>query len=385
MRTCILVTIVLASSVFAATPPRFRAHVVATGLKYGYQLAAVDLNRDGRTDLLAVDEQASELTWYENPGWQPHVMAREVSRMINLDGHDLDGDGIPEIVLAHRFGTQPSKSLGVLLLLTHGPDVREPWLAREIDRIPTAHRVRWIDAAGDGRRVLLAAPMIGARSEPPEYADAVPIFLYRPGVWKRELVSGSLHGILHSIYPFDWDGRPGQEFLTASFLGLHVFKPGEAGAWIPTGISKGDPSPCPRCGSSEIAAGRSGKRRILVAIEPWHGNQVVVYRLEGGQWTRQVVDDSFVNGHALAVGDLNGDGRDEIVAGFRGKGHGLYLYTAAGRGGARWKRDLLDSGIAAADCKIADYNRDGRPDIACIGAGTGNINWYENLGTGRVR
>jgi hypothetical protein len=120
---------------------------------------------------------------------------------------------------------------------------------------------------------------------------------------------------------------------------------------------------------------------MLVAIEPWHGNQVVVYRQRGGAWQRQVLDDTLINGHALAVGDLDGDGRDEIVAGFRGKGYQLYLYKAEDRAGARWRRTVLDAGgIAAADCKIADFTGDGRPDIACIGAATGNVKLYENLG-----
>ena len=33
-------------------------------------------------------------------------------------------------------------------------------------------------------------------------------------------------------------------------------------------------------------------------------------------------------------------------------------------------------GIAAADCKIADFHGDGRPAIACSGASTGNVKLY---------
>ena len=85
----------------------------------------------------------------------------------------------------------------------------------------------------------------------------------------------------------------------------------------------------------------------------------------------------MINGHALAVGDLNGDGRDEIVAGFRGKGFQLYIFTADDETGGRWTRHVLDpGGIAAADCKIADFHGDGRPAIACSGASTGNVKLY---------
>jgi hypothetical protein len=85
----------------------------------------------------------------------------------------------------------------------------------------------------------------------------------------------------------------------------------------------------------------------------------------------------MVNGHALAVGDLNGDGRDEIVAGFRGQGFQLYIFTANDKTGSRWTRHVLDAGgIAAADCKIADFQGTRRPAIACAGASTANVKLY---------
>jgi hypothetical protein len=97
-------------------------------------------------------------------------------------------------------------------------------------------------------------------------------------------------------------------------------------------------------------------------------------------WSRHVIDDSFRDGHALAVADLNGDGHDEIVAGYRGEGTSLYVYYAAGPTGTRWERQRLDDGMAASGVVIADLNGGGRPDIVAIGASTGNVVWYENLG-----
>jgi hypothetical protein len=185
---------------------------------------------------------------------------------------------------------------------------------------------------------------------------------------------------VHSIYPVDWDRDGRQELLTASFLGLRLFRPSKNGAWTSQEIGTGTPEPCPRCGSSEVALGRLGKQRFLAAIEPWHGSEVAIYRERGALWDRKVIDNSFVNGHALAVGDLDRRGQDEVVAGYRGSGFQLYLYKSLDSTGELWDRQVLDpGGIAAADCKIRDINGDGWPDVACIGASTGNLKWYENL------
>jgi len=96
-------------------------------------------------------------------------------------------------------------------------------------------------------------------------------------------------------------------------------------------------------------------------------------------WDRQVIDSSLRDGHALACADLDGDGNDEIVAGYRGPGTSLYVYHAVDANGRTWERQMLDSGMAASGVVIVDINGDGRPDVVAIGASTGNVRWYEQL------
>ena len=145
-----------------------------------------------------------------------------------------------------------------------------------------------------------------------------------------------------------------------------------------TEITKGDPAPWPKAGASDLSRSAIlGRRDFLAAIEPWHGEQVAVYRQKDGKWNRQVIDSTLVDGHTIATADLNADGVDEIIAGYRGKGRSVYLYYADDAAGEHWSRKTLDDGgIAAASCAVADLNGDGRPDIACIGAA--NLKWYEN-------
>ncbi len=372
--------LVLVSSLCAGIVPAFRESQIISGLKMGYQLVLVDLNRDGKLDVIVVDEGSAELAWFENPGWQRHVLVSGVPRTINLECHDLDGDGIPEIAMAHHFETNPDRSEGNVLLLEHDGDPRQPWKRKEIDRVPTAHRLRWIPVEKGKAPWLLVAPLAGPKTHAPDYAGITPIYAYRPGEWKRMTVSSQLHGVLHSIHPVEW--RKGDwRLLTASFDGIQRLEPRSKGVWKHIPVAKGNPDPCPKCGSSEVKMGFLGKQRFLATIEPWHGNQVVVYLERGREWDRVVIDDGMLNGHALAVADLDGDGRDEVVSGFRGKGFRISVYQAGDGHGREWARTVLnEGGVAGADCKIADLSGDGRPDIACSGASTGNVMLFENRG-----
>lgn len=362
----------------AAGPARFSSHTIATELKGGYQVAAVDLNRDGRLDLIAVEQGNSELAWYENPGWERHVIRRGLSRMVNLGAWDTDGDRIPELVLAWEFAMHARKSVGIVSVLSHEGDPRQPWSIREIDRLPTSHRIRWAGIDGTGRKVAVNAPLTNASAEPPEFRGRTPLVFYRPPEWKRELIGDENEGVMHGIYVYDWDGDRRDDILTASFLGLHLYSPGKDGRWTRTQIAAGSPLPWPKSGSSDVAVGRLGKTRFLAAIEPWHGNQIVIYTPEGGGWLRNPIEESFVDGHTVVTGDLNGDRRDEVVAGFRGKGRSVYVYEAADGKGRRWTRTPLDEGgMGAAACVIDDLNGDGQPDVACIDAS--GLKWYENV------
>jgi hypothetical protein len=376
---------VIAISLVGAAPMPFREHTIATGLKGGYQVVPFDVNHDGRIDLIAVASGMTDLVWYENPGpnkdtWERHVIASDLPRMINVAAADLNGSGIPTIALAYEFSMDASKSIGRLVILTSDGDPRRPWKMTEIDRLPTSHRLRWADIDGSGKRVLVNAPLTGSRASPPEFVGRVPLVFYRPGEWKRQLIDDLNEGVVHGISIVDWDGDGRDEILTASFLGIHLhkYKPGGDQQWSRTEITKGDPAAWPKSGTSDIAVGKTGRERFVAAIEPWHGNQVSIYRKSGSAWARQVVDDTLLDGHTIQAADLDGDGSDEIIAGCRGKPQSVYIYKFDGAAG--WHRQTLDDGrMAAGACAVADLSGHGRTDVACIGSATQNLKVYENL------
>ena len=361
----------------AAGSYRFVTHTIATELQNGYQPIVVDLNRDGRLDVIGLSTRLPDLAWFENPGWRRHVITTGLDRSINLAARDLNGDGIPELAIAHAFGTTHENSLGILSLLTHDGDPTRPWRVREIDRTPTVHRIRWADIDGTGRPVLISAPLSGPAAAAPDYRDDVPLYWYRPEDWTRRTLANSGRGVVHGLLVKPWDDPNRDAVFSASFGGVQVHRYID-GEWLPERITPGDPDDWPRSGASDVDTGRVGEGTFITTIEPWHGPQVVVYRQENDAWIRQVID-TIGSGHTIVTGDFNRDGRDEIVTGDRGDSEMLYLYASTDAAGATWARQTLDTDMSPSACVVADLDADADPDVICIGGRTTNLKWYENV------
>ncbi len=377
----------------AATPPAepvgppapFYTHIVATGLRGGYQVVAADMNGNGRLDLIALPSQATELVWYENPYWTPHVIIRGMPRMINLAAADTDGDGIPELALAYEFSTNAAQSLGKLAILKANGDPRGLWTATEIDAIPTSHRVRFANIGG--QPVLINAPILNAKTRDGfNDPDRLPVQLraYRPPSWRPETITEANQGVVHGLFVGDWTGDGRDDVFTAGYSGIFVHTLGHDGRWSRTELAKGNPAEWPQGGASDIAAGMRGGKRFFVTNEPFHGNQVVVYQDAGGTWDRHIIETELVFSHALTLVDSNGDRNHEIVSGGtrapagspRGTKPGVFFYRPVDAAGQKWERMVLDPNMAAQSCIAADITGNGRMDVACIDDA---LKWYENM------
>jgi hypothetical protein len=222
---------------------------------------------------------------------------------------------------------------------------------KEIDRVPTSHRLRFADIEGSGRKVLVNFPLLGAQAVAPDYRDHVSLLMYRPGAWKREVITDAEEGVVHGIYATDWGGDRRDALLSASFLGIHALE-FDRGRWTRTLITKGDPDSWPKSGSSDVAVGRLASERFLATIEPWHGNQVVVYRQDNAKWQRHVIDDSIADGHTVVIADVDRNGMDEIIVGERQGKRSVYLYRASSSKDNTWKKKYWTMADGGAECGL---------------------------------
>jgi FG-GAP-like repeat len=377
----------------ASGPVEFRTHVIESKIPGGYSVIVADINKDHKPDVIGMTQRLTELAWYENPGWERHVMIKDMKGMVNMAVNDVDGDGIPELAIESEFSMNAANSPGLVWLLQHQGDPREPWKATKIDQLITSHHIAWADVDGDGTKELINAPLIGPKSVAPRYdQDHVSLVYYHvpknlDGEWKRLTIDDQLNGILHRARPVKWVEGKRDQILTTGYDGIVLHSATGTGAnlrWEHKVLSKGHEEEPPRAGTSDVKLGKIKGRRIMAAVEPWHGNEVVVYtQAKAGAWKRNVIFTELTEGHEICVGDFNGDGRDDIVAGDRAKGQisSSHVFYALDAEGVNWRHEVLDEkGMSASGCQVADMNGDGRLDIVMIGGATANIKWYENLG-----
>ena len=217
------------------------------------------------------------------------------------------------------------------------------------------------------------------------------------GPWTPTVICDDLH-VTHNIQPIDLDQDKKLDLLAVSFEGVHWLRRKGEGDWSRTQIGEGNQTTSPNRGASEIKVGYLSKTSPYIAtIEPWHGHQVVVYTppktdapaVEGKVtspwlWTRHVIDEELLWGHAVACANLDDDPEEELIIGVRDNKSterpcGVRIYDPSGADPKTWKRTLLDpASVAVEDLTVGDLNGDNKPDIVAVGRATHNVKIYFN-------
>jgi len=374
-------------AVWSNTFPTFTKHAIAS-FNSGYALVVVDIDHDGKQDVVALSSGSAGLVWFKNPSWTKYTITTAAKQLIFTAPYDVDGDGDVDLALISDFDMNNTNGGGTVSWAEapSDPTQNQNWALHNIDAIPTSHRLRWADLDGDGKKELIDLPLFGAGSSGTAHAGAVQLKAYtipadpKAGKWTAKVLDDKRLEVAHGIEIVDWDGDKSEDILTAANDGVDLFRPSLANPVQHVGA--GEDGQAPNKGASEVGLGSLGGPRFIATIEPWHGNDAVIYTPGASAtdlWTRKVLGSVFEHGHGMAVADFNGDGFDEVVGGGGQGKMAQYIFRYLPSTGMWEQRELDIGGVAVSGIDVQDINGDGALDIVSIGGSpTNNLVWYEN-------
>jgi hypothetical protein len=287
-----------------------------SGYRRDFADLPVDVNADGRIDIVSSDYASGELFWHENPGptgglWPRHAIARPGSAETTVLAP----------ILGHRaVCLLPNCGDRVVWYELRRPGPQPQWVEHVVGKEGAGHGIGWGDLNGDGK-----------------------VDLITPHGWYEQVDAAHDQWIWHP----DWQCDPGDLGIGTPVLDVE-------------GNHRND---------FVFGSGHHYGLYWMQQMPPGSPQR----------WVQHPIDTSWSQAHTLILADLEGDRHPVVVTGKRYKAHdtdpganeplGIYYYRYDRRR-KTWEKVVIDQGTQTGtglQMTAVDLRHTGRLDLICPG------------------
>jgi FG-GAP-like repeat len=313
------------------------------------RIAVGDFNGDGNADVaVTYDNTAAHVDVLLGDGRgglrsASSYRVDETSMRSEIAAVDLDGDGVPDLVIAEGLRVLRGSGDGTFReVYRYGPIAASPLAFGDFDGDGRLDAVVW-----NGRSGLTIMPGKGDGTFAQERQIAVP---------------GG--GGVTAVADFNGDGRP--DLAVSAGDSLRVLFGKDDGSFVP-----GQPLAGVRAGVNIVAADldRDGWIDMVVAHA---GDDISTVLLNTGGGAFRVAGTVPSSGQ-LRIADIDGDGIPDVLV------HGGVLVVYRGKGDGTFEAGQV-YGAGGSDFAVADFDGDGRPDVvATVGVSCPFVSVLHNV------